>query len=386
MNTSQKSPRAWLLGSAILNFALAGWIVGTHRHQPSSLANRAEDGAPVSANEVVRRGAAVVTGPELLRETLGTGIWAQIESTNYVQYVRNLRAVGCPESTIIDILTADVGDLFAESRASARETGRRRGDPQKAVAAEVAALERQEAEVLTALLGESWRKSRRGGDDEGWVGLDWMSLNTADRVRSIEDRVEVEAEAVRAKARVAVTAEDRLALEEIERRRRQELLGVLGAEGLSEYLFETSGSAEVLASLPGIQFAGRSEMRRVFEIESNAERELEGQPEDDTRVERQREVEARKVGELKALLGDQRYAQLERARDFRFQQLHEVSERFGLGDAVAQAIYEKHRAPTAEGQTDPSWVSALPDTARAEVQALLGDQAFAVYTEVARSW
>lgn len=384
MNTPKNSSRGWLLSSAFLNLALAGWIVGTHRHEPNPLVSPSD--ASAHATTLGRQGAVGASGPELLRETLGTGFWAQIESTNYVQYVRNLRAVGCPESTVIDILTADVGDLFAESRAAARATGRRRGDPQKVVAAEVAALERREGEVLTELLGEGWRKSRRGGDDEGWVGLDWMSLNTADRVRSIEDRAEAEAEAVRSKARLAVTSEDRSALNEIERRRHQELLALLGPEGLSEYLFETSGSAETLAALPGIQFTDRVEMRRVFEIESNAERQLEEQPEDEKAVERQREVETRKVGELKSLLGEQRYAQLERARDFRFQQLNEVSERFGLGEGVAQAIYEMHRTPGTAGSDEASWVSELPDNARSEVASLLGQRAFAVYSEVARGW
>ena len=39
--------------------------------------------------------------------------WRDIESTDYRQYIANLRAVGCPEAIIRDIITADVNQLFA---------------------------------------------------------------------------------------------------------------------------------------------------------------------------------------------------------------------------------------------------------------------------------
>jgi hypothetical protein len=46
--------------------------------------------------------------------------WSQIESSNYRAYVANLRNVRCPEQTIRDIITADVGKLFSAKR---RELG-----------------------------------------------------------------------------------------------------------------------------------------------------------------------------------------------------------------------------------------------------------------------
>src|SRR5690242_7236057 len=37
--------------------------------------------------------------------------WRQLESTNYVEYVANLRRVNCPEQTIRDILVADLRSI-----------------------------------------------------------------------------------------------------------------------------------------------------------------------------------------------------------------------------------------------------------------------------------
>src|SRR6478752_7194 len=39
--------------------------------------------------------------------------WAQVESSDYRVYIANLRAIGCPEATIKDIIMTDVMKLYA---------------------------------------------------------------------------------------------------------------------------------------------------------------------------------------------------------------------------------------------------------------------------------
>jgi len=43
--------------------------------------------------------------------------WRMVESEDYKRYIANLRAIGCPEETIRDIIIADVNKLFASRRA-----------------------------------------------------------------------------------------------------------------------------------------------------------------------------------------------------------------------------------------------------------------------------
>src|SRR6266516_704867 len=38
--------------------------------------------------------------------------WSQVESSDYRQYIANLRATGCPEPTLQDIIVADVNKLY----------------------------------------------------------------------------------------------------------------------------------------------------------------------------------------------------------------------------------------------------------------------------------
>ena len=42
--------------------------------------------------------------------------WRLVESEDYRKYIANLRAIGCPEETIRDIITADVNKLYESKR------------------------------------------------------------------------------------------------------------------------------------------------------------------------------------------------------------------------------------------------------------------------------
>src|SRR6185295_18356963 len=50
--------------------------------------------------------------------------WASIESTNYVNYINNLRAFACPEETIRDIIITDIAKVFGKRRADLVGKGR----------------------------------------------------------------------------------------------------------------------------------------------------------------------------------------------------------------------------------------------------------------------
>ena len=79
--------------------------------------------------------------------------WSQIESADYRTYIANLRAIGCPEQTIHDLVKADVDSLYASRRrlvedklAKSDVAGR------TALQRELQQLGDQEASAVTALL------------------------------------------------------------------------------------------------------------------------------------------------------------------------------------------------------------------------------------------
>ena len=103
-----------LIASVSLNVALfAGWLLKSPPKAPPS----------VPAGELVSASAA--SAPLPVAEKLVTNVvtiagraepfnWRTVESDDYRQYVANLRAIGCPEKTIRDIIMADVTELLRE--------------------------------------------------------------------------------------------------------------------------------------------------------------------------------------------------------------------------------------------------------------------------------
>ena len=78
--------------------------------EPESLAVKAKEPAAVESRPA----------PEPFR-------WSQLESSDDATYARNLRAVGCPEATIRDLVTAAIARRFDQKRqglAAARQQGR----------------------------------------------------------------------------------------------------------------------------------------------------------------------------------------------------------------------------------------------------------------------
>lgn len=92
-------------------------------------------------------------------DTATTGFhWRQLESSSYPEYIANLRSIGCPEQTIADIIRADVHALYEQQRShlrhrSAESPAPRFGGDTDDVSASLARLTREEAAVLTTLLG-----------------------------------------------------------------------------------------------------------------------------------------------------------------------------------------------------------------------------------------
>ena len=117
-------PKHLLLASLCLNLILAGWVIfllGTRTQLPvgAPTATFRPESVPLGSH---LRGAAKAT----LRPTEAPRVapfdWRQVESGDYLQYIANLRAIGCPEKTIKDIIVADVNDLFASRMAAVTQT------------------------------------------------------------------------------------------------------------------------------------------------------------------------------------------------------------------------------------------------------------------------
>src|SRR5947208_8054614 len=103
--------RILVVGSVLLNAALiAAYLTRPHAQAPVS-----SDSAATPEIKVVRSAnQARSLRPLAIELTTTNGFrWGSVESPDYREYIANLRAIGCPEETIRDIVIADVNKLFA---------------------------------------------------------------------------------------------------------------------------------------------------------------------------------------------------------------------------------------------------------------------------------
>lgn len=122
-----------------------------------------ESARPATAEPVATYQPAVPEEPSA-SSGMGTFSWRQIESSDYRTYLANLRAVGCPDQTVADIIKADVHSLYSHKRSEL-------GISETADSGPWSALE--ERRVVVALLG---RNSSQQNDRPNDVGTALLPL------------------------------------------------------------------------------------------------------------------------------------------------------------------------------------------------------------------
>jgi hypothetical protein len=101
-----------LTGSIILNLALGvAYCLKPASRAPLAPAGEPEASSSGSPAQVLEK---LVTNTVTVTKSAVPFDWRAVESADYKQYVANLRAIGCPEKTLRDIIMADVTDLFQQ--------------------------------------------------------------------------------------------------------------------------------------------------------------------------------------------------------------------------------------------------------------------------------
>jgi len=180
--------------------------------------------------------------------------WESVESPDYRQYIANLRAVGCPEETIRDIVRADVWKLYEDKKQQARQQGPKvqywRGGPQEFIRGpgrelwgKLLTLDQERNNVLTAL-GIEPEVSMRAAKEQNGLDLQLDFLNDPAKKAQIS-RVRKEVE-----DRLALRKDNELTMEDIDRLRKDaeaSIKALLTPEEARQYELRTSPTALTLA-------------------------------------------------------------------------------------------------------------------------------------------
>lgn len=390
---AQRQPSAARIGlgvSLALNVGLGAWLlVASHQRPPpghsAAPPSRSAGLAPsrsfapreAEPGTVPAPGATVAPAPFH---------WSQIESDDYRQYIANLRAVGCPEATIRDLITTELGALYMpraralwSPKAHAYWQKPERGGPTPDQARQLTALAKEEAAVSHELLGV-WI-SPQDRIDALFLQLhgserQLLFLPEATREAALsalrEAGVDQREEEFRSRRHYGDGSERELFDEKL-----KHLAQVLSPEEVEEFRLRHSPGALQLRSELEYFPCTPEEFGRLLDA-----REAGGgkAPEND-RLNR-----AAATGQIRTLFGEARAAEFERLTDLHYQQARRAVDELGLPAELADQAWQISRDARrtadqlAANTTLPAdqrvaGVRALQATADRQLKEVLGEKA-----------
>jgi len=343
--------------------------------------------------------------------------WRALESTNYVLYIENLRAFGCPEETIRDIIITDVAKLYARHRAELRRqlqpykfwqpTDSVGGSPGSAeFQRQLRELDRAQRQLIRELLDVDLRtEMARYTNDGDYPERDYSFLpqDKQERVQSLSEQYDELEQDVYSRSRGLLVDADLEELKQIQRQRRAELASALTSEELEEYELRHSDTADNLRGALGAFQPNEEEFRKVFKLQRTFD--LEFAQGFDSRDRAAMETQTRAAyqanealnSELAKTLGPERFAQYQRAQDGDYRSLLQVTDRFGVSADVAAKVYNmkqaaeaiKARVESSPNLTDEQRAQAIAGVAKQterSVAAALGNEVYNTYSKNGGQW
>jgi len=353
------APKAKVIVSLCLNVVLGfvyfGWAKPTvTASAPSeSLGSAGEikhEGAKVPAE--TNSLATAVPSPKFPRKGFK---WALIEAADYQQYVANLRAVGCPEETIRDIILADLDAMYEPQLNQLRGINRiAPREPYWRVPRPVARppldedeprikeLKAERAGLLKVLLGvnESVLRTAYDWHDDGLQSR--YSFLTADQRNRLKD---VERRFVRLPddqgPENGMMMDLGKGLNEVAlQKMREEMAKFLTPKEIHEYELRTSAaSAAIRLGLRGVTLS-EAEFRALYDVIVPLSQELKGTGNANGRVDAETaQLKEHAKLQFTEILGPERFKELERSKDPGYEGLVSAAPYLGYSaDAAAKVM------------------------------------------------
>jgi len=331
--------------------------------------------------------------------------WSQIESGDYRQYIANLRAVGCPEATIKDIILTDIMRLFAERRGQLSLNGREfrywETNEKRTLTAkqaeerdrQLAKIDKQVPSVLRELLGLNYEREVNKyfvDTREDDRRLSFLSEDKRPQLLTLREEIEDYRERLLEGGNTGAPA-----FRQIDDLRQRKLAVILTPEEIKEYELRTSETADRLRTeLVGFN-PSEEEFRQLFHLQREFDEKFAqaGPEAEATKAEERKRLEQT----IKSMLGADRLADYQRARSKDYQDLCYLSEKHELPRQTAQTVLdyrqvvEQERARILESkefseETRLAALKAIEAETIAAMRQNLGDAAFADFIHGPGSW
>jgi hypothetical protein len=279
--------------------------------------------------------------------------WTLISLPNLHLFLANLRAVGCPELTIKDIILAEVNRRYAPRERSLKlryeDYDLWEAPPASATKAldnqmQLAALYTEKKALLRDLLGVDVdlpfpkalvERSERKFE----LALADLPEHKRVQVRGIHEKYLAEAQRLRAATADFLTPSDVAALAKIKAERWQALSKTLTADELADFHLRTSSLASSVRSRLGAD-VNESEMRDIFKSVLGKYNEASTAPSETivgTMNDLRRQVMTGDIA--KSVIGEERWTQIQQNRD----PVYRALQQSGLPADVVQKAYAEQK-------------------------------------------
>jgi len=274
--------------------------------------------------------------------------WETVEASSYLDYIDNLRRIGCPEETIRDIILADVNKLYKTKRREA--SGQKKFEFWKANAMFGMGMDKDNVETMRELNAERDELLKQLGIESSFESEMSLILNPLQQSLGFlpeQKQVAVMKELQGIQSRIAELSEDGSADIEMvwkaQRETEESIKGMLSEDEYTGYLLRKSNTAHKLRS----QIAGfdpsEEEFRTVFKLKRAFDEEYGEIGINLDLLEEQLKAQKTLNEQIRQSLGDERYADYERAQDYQFQQIHSSLKKADLGTGEAIQVYDMQK-------------------------------------------
>ena len=274
--------------------------------------------------------------------------WETVEASSYLDYIDNLRRIGCPEETIRDIILADVNKLYKTKRRAA--SGQKKFEFWKANAMFGMGMDKDNVETMRELNAERDELLKQLGIESSFESEMPLILNPLQQSLGFlpeQKQVAVMKELQGIQSRIAELSEDGSADIEMvwkaQRETEESIKGMLSEDEYTGYLLRRSNTAHQMRS----QIAGfdpsEEEFRTVFKLKRAFDEEYGEIGINLDLLEEQLKAQKTLNEQIRQSLGDERYADYERAQDYQFQQIHSSLKKADLGTGEAIQVYDMQK-------------------------------------------
>jgi hypothetical protein len=339
--------------------------------------------------------------------------WAQVESADYRVYIGNLRAIGCPESTIKDIILTDVMKLYAQRRGQASlngrefrywETDEKRKLKQHQIEERektLAQIDKELPTVLRELLGINYEKELdkyfvdTSEDDRR---LAFLADDKRTSAIALREQYDAARERILSESGGHPTADDLDRMQRLQQEMDSRLSQVLTPEEKFQFELSTSPTADALRkNLIGFN-PSEAEFREIYQRQKAIDATFANQDLNDPTVRAAKDAAQKQMeDELFSALGQSRMVDFQTVKNPDYRDVFLFSERFDLPDTVSQSLVAMRTV--AQQQREQLLANAnMSDEIKAQalraiqaetektIRQTLGDKVYAAYTQSAGGW